>query len=148
MDFGDNMKTYNAKKEDVNREWLLVDAGGQVLGRLASEIARRLRGKHKPIYTPHADTGDFIIVVNADKITLTGNKLDDKIYYSYSGYPGGLKETTAGKMLQEKPREVLRSAVRGMLPKNSLGRAMLKKLKIYPGGVHPHEAQSPRVMDI
>ena len=148
MGLGNDMKTYNAKQEDVNREWLLVDAGGQVLGRLASEIARRLRGKHKPIYTPHTDTGDFIIVVNADKITLTGSKLDDKIYYSYSGYPGGLKETTAGKMLQEKPREVLRSAVRGMLPKNSVGRAMLKKLKIYSGGVHPHEAQCPRVMDI
>lgn len=148
MDFGDNMKTYNAKKEDVTREWLVVDADGQVLGRLASKIAHRLRGKHKPIYTPHTDTGDFIIVVNADKIALTGNKLNDKIYYSYSGYPGGLKETTAGKMLQEKPREVLRSAVRGMLPKNSLGRAMLKKLKIYSGGVHPHEAQCPKAMDI
>ena len=148
MDFGDNMKTYNAKKEDMDREWFVVDAQGLVLGRLATKIAHRLRGKHKPIYTPHTDTGDFIIVVNADKIALTGNKLNDKIYYSYSGYPGGLKETTAGKMLQEKPREVLRSAVRGMLPKNSLGRAMLKKLKIYSGGVHPHEAQCPKAMDI
>ena len=142
------MKTFSAKKEDVNNEWLLVDADGKVLGRLASEIARRLRGKHKPIYTPHTDTGDFVIVVNADKITLTGNKLDNKMYYSHSGYPGGLKETTAGKMLQEKPTEVLRSAVRGMLPKNSLGRAMLKKLKIYSGSVHPHEAQCPHIMEI
>jgi len=148
MDFGDYMKTYSAKKEDVNKEWLLVNAEGKVLGRLASEIARRLRGKHKPVYTPHTDTGDFVIVVNADKITLTGKKLDDKIYYSHSGYPGGLKQTTAGKMLQEKPTEVLRTAVRGMLPKNSLGRAMLKKLKIYSGSVHPHEAQGPHVVDI
>ncbi len=142
------MKTFNAKKEDTAREWLVVDGEGKILGRLASEIAKRLRGKHKPTYTPHADAGDFIIVVNAEKIALTGNKLDKKIYYSYSGYPGGLKETTAGKMFQEKPREVLRSAVRGMLPKNSLGRAMLKKLKIYTGGVHPHEAQFPRVMEL
>ena len=142
------MKTYNAKKEDVNREWLVVDAKGLVLGRLATKIASCLRGKDKPIYTPYMDAGDFVIVVNADKVVLTGKKLTDKIYYSYSGYPGGLRETPAGKMLKEKPGNVLRLAVKGMLPKNSLGRAMLKKLKIYSGGEHPHEAQCPRVMAI
>jgi large subunit ribosomal protein L13 len=142
------MKTYNAKKEDMTREWFVVDARGLVLGRLASKIAHRLRGKDKPIYTPHTDTGDFVIVVNADKVVLTGKKLTDKIYYSYSGYPGGLTETPAGKMLQKKPANVLRIAVKGMLPKNSLGRAMLKKLKIYAGGTHPHEAQCPKVMDM
>lgn len=142
------MKTYNAKKEDVNREWLVVDAKGLVLGRLATKIASCLRGKDKPIYTPYMDAGDFVIVVNADKVVLTGKKLTDKIYYSYSGYPGGLRETPAGKMLKEKPGNVLRLAVKGMLPKNSLGRAMLKKLKVYSGGEHPHEAQCPRVMAI
>jgi len=142
------MKTYNAKKEDMTREWFVVDAQGLVLGRLATKIAHRLRGKDKPIFTPYMDTGDFVIVVNADKVVLTGKKLTDKIYYSYSGYPGGLRETPAGKMLKEKPANVLRMAVKGMLPKNSLGRAMLKKLKIYAGGTHPHEAQCPRVMDI
>lgn len=142
------MKTYNAKKEDMAREWFVVDAQGLVLGRLATKIAHRLRGKDKPIFTPYMDTGDFVIVVNADKVILTGKKLTDKIYYSYSGYPGGLRETPAGKMLKEKPANVLRMAVKGMLPKNSLGRAMLKKLKIYAGGTHPHEAQCPRVMDI
>ncbi|HLA29220.1 MAG TPA: 50S ribosomal protein L13 [Syntrophales bacterium] len=142
------MKTYNAKKEDMAREWFVVDAQGLVLGRLATKIAHRLRGKDKPIFTPYMDTGDFVIVVNADKVVLTGKKLTDKIYYSYSGYPGGLRETPAGKMLKEKPANVLRMAVKGMLPKNSLGRAMLKKLKIYAGGTHPHEAQCPRAMDI
>jgi large subunit ribosomal protein L13 len=142
------MKTYNAKKEDVDREWLVVDADGLVLGRLATKIASCLRGKDKPIYTPYMDTGDFVIVVNADKVVLTGKKLTDKIYYSYSGYPGGLRETPAGKMLKERPGNVLRMAVKGMLPKNSLGRAMLKKLKVYSGGEHPHEAQRPRVMAI
>ena len=142
------MKTYNAKKEDMTREWFVVDAQGLVLGRLATKIAHRLRGKDKPIFTPYIDTGDFVIVVNADKVVLTGKKLTDKIYYSYSGYPGGLRETPAGKMLKEKPANVLRMAVKGMLPKNSLGRAMLKKLKIYAGGTHPHDAQCPRVMDI
>lgn len=142
------MKTYNAKKEDAIREWRVVDAQGLILGRLASRIASSLRGKDKPTYTPHADAGDFVIVVNADKLVLTGKKLTDKIYYSYSGYPGGLRETAAGKMLQEKPENVLRLAVKGMLPKNSLGRAMLKKLKIYAGGEHPHEAQCPKVMQI
>jgi len=142
------MKTYNAKREDVNREWLVVDAKGLVLGRLATKIASCLRGKDKPIYTPYMDAGDFVIVVNADKVVLTGKKLTDKIYYSYSGYPGGLRETPAGKMLKERPGNVLRMAVKGMLPKNSLGRAMLKKLKVYSGGEHPHEAQCPRVMAI
>jgi large subunit ribosomal protein L13 len=126
----------------------VTDAEGQILGRLASEIARRLRGKHKAIYTPHADTGDFVIVVNAEKIALTGKKLTDKIYYHHSRYPGGLRETSAEKMLKEKPEEVLKIAVRGMLPKNSLGRAMLKKLKVYRGGVHPHDAQCPKILEM
>ena len=140
------MTTYNAKKEEIQRDWFLVDAEGQVLGRLATVIAARLRGKHKPIYTPHIDTGDFIIVVNAGKVVLTGNKLKDKIYYHHTGYPGGIKSVSAGKLLQEKPEEVLRKAVRGMLPKNTLGRAMLKKLKIYAGGSHDHVAQCPKVI--
>jgi large subunit ribosomal protein L13 len=142
------MKTYHAKKEDVTRDWYLVDAQDKILGRLACEIAHRLRGKHKPIYSPFMDAGDFVIVVNAGKVSLTGKKLTDKIYYNHSGYPGGLKAVTAGKLLQEKPEEVLRAAVKGMLPKNTLGRAMLKKLKIYAGGDHPHEAQCPRILDL
>ena len=142
------MKTYQAKKGEVPRDWYLVDAEDKVLGRLASEIAHRLRGKHKPVYTAHADTGDFVIVVNAEKISLTGKKLTDKIYYRYSGYPGGLSTTTAGRMLKEKPEELLRTAVKGMLPKNTLGRAMLKKLKIYTGGDHPHTAQCPRILTL
>jgi large subunit ribosomal protein L13 len=142
------MKTYHAKKEDVTRDWYLVDAQDKILGRLACEIAHRLRGKHKPIYSPFMDAGDFVIVVNAGKVSLTGKKLTDKIYYHHSGYPGGLKAVTAGKLLQEKPEEVLRTAVKGMLPKNTLGRAMLKKLKIYAGGDHPHEAQCPRILDL
>jgi large subunit ribosomal protein L13 len=142
------MKTYQAKQGEVKRDWYLVDAGGKVLGKVASEIARRLRGKHKPIYTPHTDTGDFVIVVNAASIALTGKKLTDKMYYRYSGYPGGLRETAAGDMLKEKPEELIRAAVRGMLPKNTLGRAMLKKLKIYAGSDHPHEAQCPRVLEV
>ncbi|MBU2252400.1 MAG: 50S ribosomal protein L13 [Proteobacteria bacterium] len=142
------MKTYQAKKEEVTRDWVLVDAEDKILGRLASGIAHRLRGKHKTIYAPYMDTGDFVIVVNADKISLTGKKLTDKVYYHHSGYPGGIKAITAGKMLREKPAEVLRTAVKGMLPKNTLGRAMLKKLKIYAGGDHPHEAQCPRILDL
>ena len=140
------MTTYQAKKDEIRREWFLVDAEGQVLGRLATQIAARLRGKHKPVYTPHVDTGDFVIVVNADKVVLTGKKLKDKIYYHHTGYPGGIKSVSAGKLLQEKPTEVLRKAVRGMLPKNTLGRAMLKKLKIYAGGEHDHTAQCPKVI--
>lgn len=142
------MKTFNVKKEEIIKDWCVVDAQGKILGRLASEIASRLRGKHKPIYTPHLDTGDFVIVVNAEKIQLTGKKLADKIYYRHSGYPGGLTETPAGKLLQEKPEDVLKIAVRGMLPKNTLGRAMLKKLKIYKGPEHPHDAQCPRVLEL
>ncbi len=142
------MKTFNVKREEIVKDWCVVDAQGKILGRLASEIAIRLRGKHKPIYTPHLDTGDFVIVVNAEKIQLTGTKLAHKIYYRHSGYPGGLTETTAGKLLQEKPEDVLKIAVRGMLPKNTLGRAMLKKLKIYKGPEHPHDAQCPRALEL
>jgi large subunit ribosomal protein L13 len=142
------MKTYHARKEDVVRDWYLVDAEDKILGRIACEIAHRLRGKHKTIYAPYMDTGDFVIVVNAGKISLTGKKLTDKIYYHHTGYPGGIKAITAGKLLKEKPEEVLRTAVKGMLPKNTLGRAMLKKLKIYAGGDHPHEAQCPRILDL
>ena len=142
------MKTYDAKKEDIVRSWYLVDAENQVLGRLASEIARRLRGKHKPVFTPYVDTGDFVIVINAEKISLTGKKLTDKIYYNYSGYPGGLRETNAGKLLKDHPDKVIQYAVKGMLPKNSLGRKMLKKLKVYAGGDHRHEAQCPQTLTL
>ena len=142
------MKTTHAKQEEVIRDWYLVDAENKILGRLACEIAHRLRGKHKAIFAPYMDTGDFVIVVNAEKISLTGKKLTDKIYYHHTGYPGGIKAITAGKLLKEKPEEVLRTAVKGMLPKNTLGRAMLKKLKIYAGGDHPHEAQCPRILDL
>ena len=142
------MKTYMAKAETADQKWYVADASGKVLGRFASEIASRLRGKHKPTYTPHCDTGDFIIVVNAEKIMLTGKKLTDKKYYTYSGYPGGIKETTAGKMLAEKPEEVIRIAVQGMLPKTNLGRKMLKKLKVYSGNAHIHEAQCPETLSI
>jgi len=142
------MKTYMAKAETADQKWYVADASGKVLGRLASEIALRLRGKHKPTYTPHVDTGDFIIVVNAEKILLTGKKLTDKMYYSYSGYPGGLRETTAGKMLAEKPENLIRIAVQGMLPKTNLGRKMLKKLKVYSGSTHIHEAQCPEILSI
>ncbi|MEA2013840.1 MAG: 50S ribosomal protein L13 [Thermodesulfobacteriota bacterium] len=142
------MKTYSAKKENVERDWCLVNADGKVLGRLASEIAKRLRGKHKPVYTPHIDTGDFIVVVNAEKISFTGKKLTDKIYYHHTGYPGGLKSTTAEKMLAEKPEELLLSTVRGMLPKNNLGRQMLKKLKVYKGDKHPHKAQMIKPLEV
>jgi large subunit ribosomal protein L13 len=143
FNFGAFMKTYDARREDVARDWCLFDAQGVVLGRLACEVASRLRGKHKPIYTPYVDTGDFVVVVNADKVVLTGKKRTDKIYYRHSGYPGGLKETAAGKMLSEKPAQLFRQAVKGMLPKNSLGRKMIKKLKVYAGAEHKHAAQSP-----
>ena len=142
------MKTFVAKESEVDKRWYLVDANGKVLGRLATQIAMRLRGKHKPIFTPHADTGDFIVVVNADKVVLTGSKLDNKCYYRYSGYIGGLKKRSAKKLLETKPEEILRHAVRGMLPKNSLGRRQLKKLKIYAGPDHPHEAQKPQELEI
>jgi large subunit ribosomal protein L13 len=142
------MKTYMAKAETADQKWYIADASGKVLGRLASEIALRLRGKHKATYTPHVDMGDFIIVVNAEKILLTGKKLTDKMYYSYSGYPGGLRETTAGKMLADKPENLIRIAVQGMLPKTNLGRKMLKKLKVYSGNAHIHEAQCPETLSI
>jgi large subunit ribosomal protein L13 len=142
------MKTYQAKKEDLDRKWYLVNAEGKVLGRLSTELAKILKGKNKPTYTPHLDTGDFVIVVNAGKITLTGKKMKDKIYYHHTGYPGGIKEMSAEKLLARKPTEMIRMAVRGMLPKNSLGRQMLRKLKIYAGPKHPHEAQEPISLEL
>lgn len=141
-------KTFMAKEEEVAKKWYLVDAEDQVLGRLASEIARRLRGKHKAIFTPHNDTGDFVVVVNAGKVRLTGRKMDQKIYYRYSGYIGGLKETVAKTLLAKKPTEMLMLAVRGMLPKNSLGRRQLKKLKVYASDQHPHSAQKPEKIEL
>lgn len=142
------MKTYMAKKEEVDEKWWLVDAQGQVLGRLASRIAHILQGKHKPTYTPHLDTGDFVVVINAEKIVLTGKKPAQKKYKHYSGYPGGLKEVPAEELLKRKPTQVLRLAVRRMLPKNKLGRKMLTKLKIYAGGEHPHQAQTPEPLNL
>jgi large subunit ribosomal protein L13 len=142
------MKTFIAKEHEVDKKWYLVDAEDKILGRLASEIATRLRGKHKPIFTPHADTGDFVVVVNAEKVALTGNKWDKKIYYHHTGYMGGLKQISAKKLLEKKPDQVLYMAVKRMLPKNSLGRRQLKKLKIYSGSGHPHEAQQPEVLKI
>ncbi len=142
------MKTYVAKEQEISKKWYLVDAKDRVLGRLATQIAMRLRGKHKPIFTPHADTGDFIVVINANKVMLTGRKWDKKIYYRHTGYIGGLKEITAKKLLEKKPEDILRFAVRGMLPKNSLGRRQLKKLKIYAGSEHPHEAQQLEKLEI
>jgi large subunit ribosomal protein L13 len=142
------MKTYQAKKEELGYKWYLVNAEGKVLGRLATELAKILRGKNKPTYTPHVDTGDFVVVVNAGKVTLTGKKMKDKIYYHHTGYPGGIKEMNAEKLLAKKPTEMIRMAVRGMLPKNSLGRQMLRKLKIYGGPNHPHDAQKPISLEI
>jgi large subunit ribosomal protein L13 len=138
------MKTYSAKPGEIEREWYLVDAEGQTLGRLATQIADRLRGKGKPQFTPHVDTGDFVVVVNAEKIAVTGKKLDDKKYYKHSGYPGGLRERSLREQLERRPTEVLRLAVKGMLPRTRLGRAQLTKLKIYAGPEHPHEAQAPK----
>ncbi|MBW2039382.1 MAG: 50S ribosomal protein L13 [Deltaproteobacteria bacterium] len=142
------MKTFHVRKGDVGKSWYLIDAEGKVLGRLAAEVAKILRGKHKPIFSPHVDTGDFIIVVNAEKIKLTGNKLKGKIYYRHSGYPGGIKAITAEKLLAKKPEELIRKAVKGMLPKNRLGRKIFKKLKVYPGPDHPHEAQQPEPLEV
>jgi large subunit ribosomal protein L13 len=142
------MKTYQAKKDMLEHRWYLVNAEGKILGRLATELAKFLRGKHKPTFTPHADTGDFIVVVNAEKVTLTGKKMKDKKYYHHTGYPGGIRETNAEKLLARKPREMIRLAVKGMLPKNSLGRQMLRKLKVYAGPNHPHEAQQPVALEI
>ena len=135
--------TYSAKKEDNKDKWWVVDAEGQVLGRLASSIAARLRGKHNPLFTPHVDTGDSVVVINAEKIVLTGRKWDQKNYYRHSGYIGGLTTITAKKLRDDRPENLIRFAVKGMLPKNRLGRAMIKKLKVYVGGAHPHEAQQP-----
>ena len=142
------MKTFVAKEQEIEKKWYLVDAENRILGRLATQIAVRLRGKHKPIFTPHADTGDFIVVINAEKIALKGSKLDQKYYYHHSGYMGGLKKTPARRLLEKKPEELLRIAVKGMLPKNSLGRRQLKKLKIYTGPDHPHQAQEPENLEI
>ncbi len=142
------MKTFSAKPQDITREWFVVDATDKVLGRLASQIALRLRGKHKAIYTPHMDTGDFIIVTNVDKLVVTGNKATDKKYFRHSGYPGGIYETTFKKMQNRFPGRALEIAVKGMLPKGPLGYAMLKKLKCYAGNTHPHSAQQPKVLEI
>jgi large subunit ribosomal protein L13 len=142
------MRTISAKPSQVQRGWYLVDADGRTLGRLATELARRLRGKHKPIYTPHVDTGDYIVVVNASRIHVTGNKLKDKIYYRHSGRPGNLKEQSLEDMMARAPDRALRIAVKGMLPKNSLGSAMLRKLKIFPGAEHDHAAQQPQPLKI
>ena len=142
------MKTYQAKKEEVGHHWYLVNAEGKVLGRLAVGVANVLRGKHKPTYTPHVDTGDFIVVINAGKVSLTGRKLKNKTYYHYTGYPGGIKEMSAEKLLAKKPAEMIRMAVKGMLPKTSLGRQMLRKLKIYAVSTHPHKAQNPVPLEL
>jgi large subunit ribosomal protein L13 len=141
------MKTYSAKPGEITREWYLIDAEGKTLGRLATQIADTLRGKRKPQYTPHVDTGDFVIVVNAEKIHVTGNKLDQKRYYRHSGYPGGLRSRTLREQLDRRPTEVLRVAVKGMLPKNRLARQQITKLKIYAGPEHPHEAQNPKPLE-
>jgi large subunit ribosomal protein L13 len=142
------MKTYSAKPGELAREWYVVDAEGKTLGRLATRIADTLRGKDKPQFTPHVDTGDFVVVVNAEKIAVTGKKLDDKIYYRHSGYPGGLKQRTLREQLERQPTEVLRRAVRGMLPRNRLGAAQLSKLKVYTGPEHPHTAQQPKPLKL
>lgn len=142
------MKTISAKPATVQRDWYVVDAAGKTLGRIATEIALRLRGKHKPIYTPHVDTGDFIVVINAEKVNVTGNKRGGKIYYHHSLYPGGLKSITFDKLIQKKPEQVIELAVKGMLPHNPLGRAMFRKLKVYAGPEHPHAAQQPKVLEL
>lgn len=142
------MKTFSPTPKDINREWFVVDAEDKVLGRLASQLAHRLRGKHKPEFAPHMDNGDFIVVVNCEKIKVTGAKMADKKYYRYSGYVGGLKATTLEKVMEQKPAMALMHAVRGMLPKNRLGRAMLKKLKVYAGTEHPHAAQNPKPLNL
>ena len=142
------MKTVSAKKETVRRDWYVVDATDKVLGRIATEIANRLRGKHKPEYTPHIDTGDYIVVVNADKVRVKGNKVTDKIYFRHTGYPGGIKETSFGKLMETHPERAIEIAVKGMMPRNKLSRAMLGKLKIYAGGEHPHTAQQPKPLEL
>ena len=142
------MKTFQGSPDNVEMKWYLIDAEGQTLGRLASQIASIIRGKNKPTYTPHADTGDFVVVINAEKINVTGNKLNNKIYYNHSGYAGGLKKRTLKEMLEKKPEEVLRKAIWGMLPHNRLGRKLMGKVKIYAGTEHPHEAQQPVLLSL
>jgi len=143
-----SMKTFSAKLDEIKHEWLLVDAKNKVLGRTATVIATRLRGKHKPEYTPHIDTGDFVVVINADKLQVTGNKASDKKYYRHSGYPGGIYERTFSQMQEKFPERALLKAVKGMLPKGPLGYAMIKKLKVYAGEAHPHQAQQPKILNI
>ena len=142
------MKTISANKETVKRSWYLVDATDKTLGRLSTEIANRLRGKHKPEYTPHVDTGDYIVVVNAEKVKVTGNKVTDKMYYRHTGYPGGIKSVTFGELIEKAPERAIETAVKGMMPKNKLSNAMLSKLKVYAGSEHPHSAQQPTPLEI
>lgn len=142
------MKTYSAKPREVDQNWLLVDAEGQTLGRMATAIATRLRGKHKPEYTPHVDTGDYVVVINAEKVKVTGNKTTDKMYHAHSGFPGGLKSMSFDKLQQHAPERIIQLAVKGMLPRTPLGRAMFKKLKVYSGAEHPHGAQQPQALQL
>jgi large subunit ribosomal protein L13 len=142
------MKTFIAKKEEAERNWVLIDASDKVVGKVAVEIASILRGKTKPVFTPHVDTGDFVVVINAEKVKLTGNKLEQKVYYRHSGYMGGLKAASAKSLMAKNPEEILRHAVKGMLPKNSLGKSMFRKLKVYTGSAHPHEAQMPKAINL
>ena len=142
------MKTYSAKKETAKHEWYVIDATDKTLGRMATEIANRLRGKHKAEYTPHVDTGDYVVVVNAEKVKVTGNKTTDKMYYHHTGYPGGIKSISFDKLLDKAPERAIESAVKGMMPKNKLSRAMLSKLKVYAGSEHPHQAQQPQLLEI
>ena len=142
------MSTFTAKKDEVEKKWVLVDAKDKVLGRLAADVASILRGKTKPTYTPHTDVGDFVVVINAEKVKLTGRKLEQKVYYRHSGYVGGIKSRTARQVMEKNPEEIIRHAVKGMLPKNSLGRSMFKKLKVYAGEAHPHEAQQPQEINL
>ncbi len=142
------MKTYSAKPQDIERRWYVIDADGLILGRLATQVATILRGKHKPIFTPHMDCGDYVIVINAEKIRVTGNRLDEKFYYRHSGYPGGLSQRSLREVLQRQPDRAITQAVQKMLPKGALGRQMLKKLRVYAGPEHPHEAQQPELLDL
>jgi len=142
------VRTFTQKQEEIERDWYVVDAEGETLGRLASRIAPILKGKHKPIYTPHLDCGDFVVIVNAEKVRVTGRKLDQKLYHRHSGYPGGLKSISLRDQLNRYPERVLQAAIRGMLPKNKLGRRMIKKLKVYAGDAHPHEAQQPKPLEL
>ena len=142
------MKTVSIRKEDVEHSWWVIDASGKTLGRIATEIARRLRGKHKPEYTPHVDTGDYVVVINAEKIVVTGDKENKKVYWRHTGYPGGIKGTNVAKMRETHPERIIEKAVKGMLPRNPLGRAMYRKLKVYAGSAHPHSGQSPEELEI